>query len=286
MSEPFVSTWKHRLLRALHTIRSYPPDLKDPVFARYPAMKYGERHALDHYAALLAPLARSMMAQAPGYEWVLVSPPVRNLPSGANLLCERVHAILRRSVPRQAIALEPLRLTDDSQPFRSDRELDIYGDYARLDYEARRKMQHGEDEIRYDRQALRGRQVIFVNDINVTGSQLRWLRKVLRESAPAAVHALLIVNTTGRVGRRFPHLESEINGSRLSRQDELASFLRDAELRHTGKLVARLLAMGREGLEYILCALDDAGRRRIIRAMFEDGSYAPEYLRQKLAFVR
>jgi len=61
------------VLRALHTITSYPPDLRHPVFAHYPAMKYGERPAIDHYARLLAPLAGAMITQKRSSEWVMAS---------------------------------------------------------------------------------------------------------------------------------------------------------------------------------------------------------------------
>jgi hypothetical protein len=56
------------------------------------------------------------------------------------------------------------------------------------------------------------------------------------------------------------HLESEINGSRLNDPDELALFLRQADLRFTGKLVARLLALGTEGLGHVFRSIDDARR--------------------------
>ena len=273
------------MLRALHTITAYPPDLRNPVFARYPAMKYGELHAIDHYATLLAPVANSMMARTRRSSWVMVSPPVRNLPSGANLLCERLHGLVRQAWPQRTIAMEPLKLVDQSRPFRNEAEFDAYGDYARLDYETRRDLQYAEDEVVYDRPALQDRHVLFVNDINVTGSQLRWLRGVLGKAKPRAIHCLLIANTVSRVGRRFPHLESEINGSRLGDPEELASFLRKADLRYTGKLVARLLALGAEGLGYVFRSIDHARRRRIIDAMFKDGAYARDFVKEKLALA-
>lgn len=272
------------VLRALHTITSYPPDLSHPVFAHYPAMKYGDGPAIKHYAMLLAPLAHKLIAETRDGEWVLISPPVRNLPSGANLLCEELLRILRQSLGVDAkIALEPLRLVDKGLSFQTDADFRTFGDYAKLDYRTRLKAQYGVDEVDFARTALRGRNVIFVNDINITGSQLRWIRSVLGSAKPRGTHVLLIVDTVARVGRQFPHLESEINGSRLSEQRELVSFLQNADLRYTGKLVARLLALGNAGLDQVLRSIDHAKRYAIVRAMFMDGSYADDFLKNKLA---
>lgn len=265
-----------RMLSALHTIERYPPDMSHPVFARYPAMKFGETRALDHYALLLAPLADRTIATARDAQWVLTSPPVRGLPSAANLLCERLHLLL------YGTRLEWLRLTAGTQ-FRSAGEFEHYGDYARLDYRTRRDAQYDAADVAFDRAALRGRDVIFVNDINVTGSQLRWIEEVLETARPRAIHWLLVLNTAPRIGRRFPQLEDEINRCRFAGTDGLAGFLRAARFHCTTKLVARLLGQGADGLRHVLAAVDRNTRRKLVRAMFADGGYAEEFLRARLA---
>lgn len=239
-------------------------------------MKLGEDAAVDRYALALAPLADRIVATDRASDWVLTSPPVRNLPSGANLLCERLQAILLGT------RLARLRLTDRTQ-FVSASAFRERGDYARLDYGARRDAQYAVGDVAFDRDALAGRNVIFVNDINVTGSQLRWIEQVLETARPRAIHWLLILNTDPRIGRRFPQLEDEINRSRFSGQDDLASFLNRAHFRATTKLIARLLGYGTDGLRHILATLDPAKRRWLVRAMFADGSYSDEFLQEKFA---
>jgi hypothetical protein len=275
------------VLRALHTIKSYPFDLREPIFAQYPAMKCGERQAVRHYAKLLAPLAERMIAKAGGRDWVLVSPPAGNLLSGANMVCADLYPILCEILQGQVdIRPVPLRLIDNWRPFQSEADFQVHGDYASLDYASRCRMQYGEDDVEYDRHVLEGREVLFVNDINVTGSHLRWIRSVLGRAKPLGVHALLIVNTFAPIGRRFPQLESELNASRLSGPDELISFLRNADLRCTGKLVVRLLALGSAGLGHVLRSIGRAKRRDVVRAMFEDGSYADDFLKRRLASLQ
>ena len=267
-----------RMLSALHTINRYPPNIPASIVAHYPAMKFGERQAGDRFALMLAPLADRMIATARERDWVLTSPPVRNLPSGANLLCERLQPLLHGT------GLARMRLTDDAQ-FESIDAFRDHGDYARLGYDARRRAQYGAGDVDFDRAALRGRNVIFVNDINVTGSQLRWIEQVLETARPYAIHWLLVLNTTPSIGRRFPQLEDEINRSRFASHDEFADFLRGAEFRCTTKLVARLLGYGGDALRRILAALDRSKRRGLVRAMFADGLYSDEFLREKFAAV-
>jgi pyrimidine operon attenuation protein/uracil phosphoribosyltransferase len=267
------------LLSALHAIKCYPPDLANPVFAHYPAMKFGERRSVEHFTQLLAPLAQRMIAGSRGRECVLTSPPVGGLPSGANLLCAGLQARLG------GIEAVPLRLAEPQEPYESDAEFEAYGDYAKLDYKTRRLCQFKDDEIAFDGERIRGRDVIFVNDINVTGSQMRRMRDVLSKARPHRIHWLLILNVAGRIGRRFPHLENEINHSRFSGQDELISFLRRSELCYTGKFVARLLSFGTSSLERIFLSIDGATRRGIARAIAAEGSYSGETFREKIALA-
>jgi hypothetical protein len=267
------------LLSALHTIKCYPPDLSHPVFANYPAMKFGERLSVDHFTELLAPLARRMIAGSRGRECVLASPPVGGLPSGANLLCERLQAKLGK------IESVALRLAEPPEPYENDAEFEAYGDYARLDYKTRRQCQFRDEDIAFDGERIRGRDVIFVNDINVTGSQMRRMREVLSRAHPHRIHWLLILNVAGRIGRCFPHLESEINHSRFAGQDELILFLRRSELCYTSKFVARLLSFGTSSLERIFRSVDAATRRGIARAIAAEGSYTGEFFREKIALA-
>ena len=267
------------MLCALHTIKCYPPDLADPVFAHYPAMKFGERRSVEHFAQLLAPLAARMIEKSRGRECVLTSPPVGGLPSGANLLCESLQAKLG------GIEIAPLRLAEPQEPYESDAEFQAYGDYAKLDYKTRRLCQFNDEDIAFDGDRMRGRDVIFVNDINVTGSQMRRMKDVLSQARPHRIHWLLILNVAGRIGRRFPHLENEINHSRFSGQDELISLLRRSELRYTGKFVARLLSFGTSSLERIFRSIDAATRHAIARAIAAEGMYGGESFREKIALA-
>lgn len=259
------------LLRALHTIDRYPLDLSHPIFARYPAMKFGERRAVEYFAELLSAEANALRGD------VLVSPPIRRLPSGANLVCEALHK-------RLGLDMEVLRLTDPPDAFESEAEFAKWGDYAKLDFATRASIEPDED-VAFDHARLRGRTVIFVNDINVTGSQMRRIAPSLERAQPRAIHWLLILKVVPEVGRRYPHLESEINHSRYAKSDELIDFLRRADLTPTCKFVARLLTYGRESWARMCRSLDASRRRAIREAILAEGAYSGPLFREKIAML-
>jgi PRTase ComF-like len=267
---------------ALHEIRSYPFDLEHPVFTHYPAMKFGDLSAVRHFARQLTPLAVRLHREQRDGDWVLTSPPVQTLPSGANLLCEAVHKELRR----RGISsdLSGLRLEQDPQPFESEEEFRALGDYAKLDREARVQSQAAEaHDIRFAPEDFRDKHVIFVNDINVTGAQMQSMHSLLSRARPRSLNWLLIVDVAPEIGRRHPGLESEINHSRLAKDDELIAFLRRAELRYTGKFVARLLSFGSRRLAGIFRHLDAATRDAIRDAVVREGSYSRDFFSEKIA---
>jgi hypothetical protein len=269
------------LLLALHEIHAYPFDLGHPVFARYPAMKFGGLNAVRHFARELAPLATRLFRARQDGDWILTSPPVGTLPSGANLLCEKLHAEL--SGEGFAPALKSLRLAQESAQFETEEEFLASGDYAKLDLQARMRSQAEETRhIRFDPQDFCDKDVVFVNDINVTGTQMRSMGRLLSNARPRSLHWLLIVDVAPEVGRRHPSLESEINQSRLARDDELVSFLCRSELRYTGKFVARLLSFGGRRLADIFRRLDAGTRDAIHDAIAREGSYSQNFLSEKL----
>lgn len=272
---------------ALHTIAAYPPDLGDPIFTHYPAMKFGHRRSVRRFAERMAPVAAQWIAQSRYRDWVLTSPPLKGLPCGANLLCRAIHAILAAKLPDGVnLSLENLGEHVPHAPLGSAIEFERYNEYSKLDLETRQEIQsEDEDESQYDLDRFRDRCVIFVNDINVTGTQLDWIGNLLRPPLARKLHCLLILDVEPRVGRRFAHLESEINNSRYSRCDELISFLRDCEFDCTGKLIARLISYDAAELEHVLRALEPAKRTLIRRAILDEGLYGGALFAEKMRAV-
>ena len=277
------------MLSALHTISTYPFDLKDPVFSHYPAMKFGHRQSICHFAELLTPMALHWIAQAPSEDrsWVLTSPPLQGLPCGANLVCRAMRDILAKSLPDGlAPRLDTLDVQGSRTPIGNKADFERYNEYSKQDLKTRQDFHlEGNESATYDLAGFAGRRAIFVNDINVTGTQLGSIESLLRGAGVRSLNCLLIVNVDRRIGCEFPQLENEINTSRFAGLEEFTFFLRDCEFRCTGKLISRLMSYDMKQLVAIFGALGHAKREILHRAILEEGLYGGAFFRDKMCIV-
>jgi hypothetical protein len=278
------------LLSALYTIRDYPFALSDPIFAHYPAMKLGHSKSVGHFAELLAPSIRQWIVRASptDRDWVLTSPPLWGLPCGANLVCRAIYEILVNTLPLEfALTLDKLEVRGARTPIGSQTDFERYNDYSKQDLKTRQNfhLESDDDDTTQDLSVFAGRRAIFVNDINVTGTQLDSIEKLLQGAGVKSLDCFLIVNVDRHVGRRYPQLESEINMSRIANLDEFTAFLRDSEFRCTGKLISRLLSYDAESLKSIFAMLDRQKRVLLHRAILEEDLYGGTFFREKVDLV-
>jgi hypothetical protein len=282
------------VLSALHTIRSYPVGLGSPIFAHYPAMKFGHFASVNYFAELLAPIALQAMAlraiagvAAKDRGWVLTSPPLRGLPCGANLVCRALCGRLAEALPDgQAPRLVSLDAQGPRTPFSSRADFEAYGTYSKHDLKQRRQFHLAcHDGATYDLADFAGRHAMFVNDINVTGTQLATIAKLLQNAGVESLDVLLIVNVDRKIGCAFPQLEHDINTSRISDRPEFTAFLSDCEFEPTGKLIWRLMSHNPRELAAIFAALPPPKRQLLYRAILREGLYDDPLFKDKIEAV-
>ncbi len=277
------------MLSALHTISSYPFDLGSPIFAHYPAMKFGHLVSVNYFAELLAPMALQAIADAPAKDrgWVLTSPSLRGLPCGANLVCRALCDQLAQALPDgQAPRLDLMEARGARTPISSPAEFEAYDGYSKHDLKQRQQFSLPfEKNLSYDLANFEGRHAIFVNDINVTGTQLATVAKLLQRAGVESLDVLLIVNVDRKIGCAFPQLESEINTSRITDPAEFTAFLSDCEFDPTGKLICRLMSHDPQELAAIFEALRPAKRQLLRRAILREGLYGGPLFKEKIEAV-
>jgi orotate phosphoribosyltransferase len=283
--------WKSndRMLSALHTISTYPFELEDPIFAHYPMMKFGHTQSVSYFAELLVPMALQQIARVPEEDqgWVLTSSPTQGLPNGANLVCRAICDLLAKALPdRQAPCLGSMAIQGPRLTPRKPADMKLHNDYSRYDLMQRRQFHSALDDAAiYDLANFTGRHVVFVNDINVTGTQLASVTKLLRNAGVKSLNVLLIVNVDCNIGCAFPDLEYEINTSRISDLAEFTSFLRDCEFEPTAKLISRLMSHDPPEFAAIFAALGSPKRQLLHRAILHEGLYTGQMFREKLEVV-
>jgi PRTase ComF-like len=274
------------VLSALHTISSYPFDLGSPIFAHYPAMKFGHLASVNYFAELLAPMALQAIGDGPAKDrgWVLTSPSLRGLPCGANLVCRALCDRLAKALPDgQAPRLDSMEARGARTPISSLAEFEAYDGYSKQDLKQRQQFSLPfEKNLTYDLANFEDRHAIFVNDINVTGTQLATITKLLQSAGVKSLDVLLIVNVDCKIGCAFPQLESEINTSRITDLAEFIAFLRDCEFDPTGKLICRLMSYDLREFAAIFEALQPPKRQTLRRAILQEGLYGGPLFREKI----
>ena len=263
----------HTASTALHTIDRLPLDPGFPLFRHYAAMKVGVRESVRYYASLLAAAAERIMAESGSAGWVVTAPPLYVLPAGANLMAwELCRMLALRSVD--------LRYT---LPYADAGPTDYSATSVESRVANRRELHEGEGRPRPDPQDFHGREVLCVNDINVTGTQQRFLEQTLAPLQPAGIHWLYVVQVEPELGRSHPEVENALNTLHLATTEEFADVLARADIDYTSRCMARLFRLSGDELEGLLRSLDTERRARLYRLACEEGKYAGHAVLARLA---
>src|SRR5215467_11426837 len=85
-------------ITCLHRISATPIDPSDAIFREYPAFKMGVTRSVRHFAELLLPLVKRLIATVPSRsDWVFTAPAIQaQTPAAANLLCWELFRLCRK----------------------------------------------------------------------------------------------------------------------------------------------------------------------------------------------
>jgi hypothetical protein len=264
------------LTSALHTITSPALDPQDPLFQQYPSMKLGVRESVRFYANLLVPVAEKIIASLPETtDWVLTAPPLYAIAAGANLLAQAMFPALRDRLPsHKSLRFVDLRYALPMAP--SNAHL-LGEDYSSSDVAARIRNRHrlheGEGAPRPDAADFEGRAVLFINDINVTGTQQMYVQRTLDTVHPASIHWLYIFQVDPDLGRSNPGIEYALNFLNLATFEEFAEVMTNADIDYTSRCVSRLFSYPIETLEPLFRSLDGRCRTQLHDLATREGIY-------------
>jgi hypothetical protein len=272
---------------ALHTISSLPLDPHFPLFAHYPAMKLGVRESVRFYAELLAPVAAEIMSSQPEtMQWTVTAPPLHALPSGANLMAWEVCRILNENSVRP----DSVRAVDLRYAQLQARDLSGGAEYSSWGIEARianrQRLLEGESAPRPDPADFRDRAVLVINDINVTGTQQRFLQRILETVGPASIHWLYVTEVDAALSRSNPELEYSLNHLHLGTFEDFVDVVARADVDYTTRCISRLFTYSEANLEQLLGSLDETRRRRLQQLVSEEGAYTGDEFETKVALLQ
>ena len=272
----------------LHRISQLPLDADAEVFRQYPAFKLGVTDSVRHYAQLLLPLVKRLIAGDSAHtDWILTAPAITaQTPAAANLLCWELFDLYERepdvSNPKelslidiQHVSLSPASI-DWKDPTKSQ-------DYAELDFADRVTERERSSRRLVPNPDFHGRPILFVNDMCVTGAQQQTMQKYFERVEAACVRWLYVIVVDPEIGRTQPNIEWQINFAPF---EALLRMVSREQIQFTGKCVQRLMHLSVAELDQVLRALDSERRTRLLELATLNGFQDMDGFQQQMELVR
>jgi PRTase ComF-like len=260
---------------SLHRISQLPLDANAEIFREYPAFKLGVTAAVRHYAQLLLPLVQQLITN----NSIFTAPPITcHTPAAANLLCWELFEMCRRE-DLSSIDIqydESMGANEWTDPTRSR-------DYAKLNFADRVTERELLSRRMLPNADFRGRPVLFVNDICVTGAQQHTMQRYFERIEAACVHWLYVIVIDPEIGKAQPDIEWQINFTPF---EDLLRMVSREEIQFTGKCVQRLMHLNTAELEEILRALNNERRARLLELAIMNGFENLADFQQQMELVR
>lgn len=273
---------------SLHYITELPFDPDAEIFREYPGFKLGVTNSVRHYARLMLPLVKSLIANDSEHsDWILTAPAMTaQTPAAANLLCWDLFDLYRQD--REASTSNELSLIDIQHNNESTGPIDWKDpsksqDYAQLDFADRitererssRRLVHNAD--------FHGRPILFINDMCVTGAQQHSMQKYFESTEAACVRWLYVIVVDPEIGRTNPTIEWQINFVPF---EDLLRMVTREQIQFTGKCVQRLMSFSIAELDQIMRALDGERRTRLLELAVRNGFERLKVFEEQMELVR
>jgi hypoxanthine phosphoribosyltransferase len=252
---------------SLHKITEWPLDLASLIYQEYPSFKLGVMESIRHYAKMFAELIKRIFENNPdSANWVIVSPPIyHNLPKSSNMLCKEVYKLLTRE------RLDPDFLTLVDVYFTDIMELDFNtsNDYAKLS-KNERTTNYSNTSFPINKNDFHKKNVLFIDDINVTGTTTASMKRVISEADPASINWLYIIDCDAAIGQREPQLEFLLNNFKYLKSEEFATILRREDIFFTHKCISKIFSYPEHEQEYLVNQMDKIQMNRLLKFIKEN----------------
>jgi len=264
---------------ALHHITQLPLDGDSEFFRRYPGFKLGIIDNVRYYARLLLPLVKKLIASDSKHnDWIVTGPAIAALtPAGANLLCRELFDLYTRE--RDIHNSKELSLIE----IQYDNESTASIDYAKLDLADRLTERERLSRLLVRNSDFRGRPILFINDICVTGAQQHAMQQYFERDEVACVRWLYLIVVDPEIGKTKPKIEWDINFAPF---EDLLRLVSREEIQFTGKCVLRLMHLSLAELEQVLQALNEERRTRLLELAVLNGFQNLDGFHEQMEMVR
>lgn len=283
-----LTTTQQTSLRSLRIIETLPIDFSDDFFAHYPRLKLGVTESVDYYGAQLSRLAEEVITQSPGStDWVITGPAYHVLPGGPNLLCSYLYEDLKNKLPGSVtLSLRHLREKTDNLEIKDAESLNKYHNYSTFTQQERSQLYEQAPEPSIDLRDFRGRSILFVNDIKVTGAHQRYMERVFAKVDSPQICWLYVLEIDRQIAETEPEIEYAINHSGIASFEEFADLLATHNLEYTSRCITRLLSYELPMLARLFQMLDVRRKKAILELATAEGRFGGDYFKEKIDLLK
>ena len=272
-------------MHVLEEIQTMALPFDTPRFRHYPGMKLGQMVQVAFFGQQLAALASQVLRHDNAHQrqWLITSPAYQHLPSAANLLARHV----TQQLQQQGFPVELVEMRFDPAHvlIRSQEEFKRLADYSKCNVQQRiAQRQLPQPLLHSDQLAARfsDHPVLIINDINVTGTQQRFMQQMLDEFQASACHWLYIFNVEKSFAQAHPEVENKINNSQFADQDSYANVLADSQTQHTAICISRLFNQEIDAFRHVLSKLPNAVCEHLHRLALAECRYNSPLFDEKM----
>lgn len=263
----------------LHRIDELPFDEQAEMFRHYPGFKLGVADDVRYYARLLLPLVRELIANDSQHNgWALTGPAIAaQTMAAANLLCRELFDLYLRE--RGTRNYKELSLMDIQYGNGGTASID----YANLDFAERLTLRERLSPGLVPNAEFRGRPILFVNDVCVTGAQQQAMQEYFELNGAACVRWLYLIVIDPEIGRANPKIEWQLNFAPF---EDLLRMVSREQIEFTGKCMTRLMHLSVAELDQVLGALDVERRARLLELATLNGFQNLDGFEEQMKLVR
>lgn len=228
----------------------------DPaLYSRY---KYGSRDAVDTFADILADLAPAVGND----DLAVTAPASRAVPIGADLLADGVLRVVNHARALKGVrpAVRP-KLHRHAVPAE---------DYGARDAAGRRELL-ARERISGIPDLFRGRDVVIVDDLWVTGASAEVTVDAVSRYAPRSVTYLVIATVEPGYAARRPEVEHDLNHAAIHDLPTLAGLCRTGPVTVNQRFCKFVLRQGPESVTAWLAGIPDAVAWELYSAVLAEG---------------
>ena len=276
-------------LHSLRVIKQLPIDFSDDFFRHYVRLKLGVIESVVYFGAQLSRLVEDVITQSPtGHtDWVINGPAYNVLPGAPNLLCSYICEDLKNKLPDSVtLSLGKLREETPDLEIKNSESLNSFHNYSTFTQRERTQFYEHAPEPSIEPRDFLGRSILLLNDIKVTGTHERYLRRFFAKLDPPQICSLYVLVIDRAIAEAQPELEHAINYSSIASFEEFADLLATEHLKYTPRCITRLLSEEVSNLEKLFQMLDEGRRKTILELVTAEGRFNGKYFKEKIDLLK